>query len=169
MKKLFVLPLIVLATIIPTVLQAHRIAIVVSVNHDAITGKLLEGATACLYKNGIKPEDVSIAYVPGSFEIPLTVKLLAETRKFEAIICVGAILTAGNPQWSYTADHVSKNIGSVSLDFNVPVTWGILLCDSNDQAEEMVHHLEKNKGWEAAQAAITMIGLTKQIKQFSQT
>lgn len=146
-----------------------KIAVVVSVYHETITEKLLEGATSCLYKNGINPEDVSIAYVPGSYEIPFTVKLLAETQRFDAIICLGAIVTSNNPQWNYIADHVSKNIGQVSLVFDIPVTWGIFLFDSKEQAQEAANQIETNRGWEAANAAITMISLVKQIRQFAQT
>ena len=100
----------------------HKIAIIVSVYHESISEKLLEGATSCLYKNGLHPEDISIAYVPGAFEIPFIAKLLAETKRFDAIICLGGIiLTSNNLHWSYLADHVSKNIADVSLTFDIPL------------------------------------------------
>lgn len=145
-----------------------RVAIVASVYHESITSKLLDGATQCLYKNGLSPENISIAYVPGSFEIPYTVKLLAETKKFDAIVCLGAIITSDNPGWTYVADQVSKNIAQISLVFDIPVTWGIFLFDSKEAAEQEVNQLEQNDGWAAAQAALDMIALTRQIIEFAQ-
>lgn len=149
-------------------LYSHKIALVVSVYHESLTSKLLEGATSCLYKGGVKPEDLSIAYVPGSFEIPLAVKLLAETHRFDAIISLGAIQTTNNPQWNLVADHIVRNNGATSLEFDIPITWGIFLFDSKEQAQDTVNQLEKNMGWEASQTAISMIGLTKQIRSCTQ-
>lgn len=147
----------------------QKIAIVVSVYNDGITERLLEAAVQCLYKNGLQLEDISIAYVPGSYEIPYAAKLLAQTQRFDAIICLGAITTANNPQSNLLADHVSKNISQISLFFSVPITWGIYLFDNQQDALQAVNELEKNHGWEAAQAAVAMIGLTKQIQKFAQS
>lgn len=152
-----------------TSMHAHKVALVTSAYHESITTKLLEGATTCLYRSGIKPEDISIAYVPGSFEIPLIVKLLAETNRFDAIITLGAIITFNNPHWNFIADHVTRNIADLSLTYNIPITWGLFICESEDQALEKINNLEKNRGQEAAQAALGMIGLSKQIKHFAQT
>ncbi len=146
-----------------------KIAIVVSVYHESIAEKLLEGATGCLYKNGLGPEDISIAYIPGAFEIPFTAKLLAATKRFDAIICLGAIQTSNNLHWSYLTDHVCKNIADVSLTFDIPVAYGIFLFSSKEEGQELANSVEKNRGWEAAQAAVTMIGLVKQIKRFAAT
>lgn len=168
-KSFFLLSLVVISfsSILLAEENKQKVAIVVSVYHETITSKLLEAATECLYKNGLSPENVSIAYVPGSFEIPYTVKLLAETKKFDAIICLGAIITTNNPGWTYVADQVSKNISQISLVFDIPVTWGIFLFDSKEVAQLEVAQ-EKNEGWGAAQAAVDMIALTQQIIQFAQ-
>ena len=169
LKKYFIVISLVISSYIFAQEAKSKVAIVVSVYHESITEKLLDAATQCLYQNGLQPEDISIAYVPGSFEIPYTVKLLAETKRFDAIICLGALITSNNSDWTYIADHVLKNIAQVSLIFDIPVTWGMFLFDDKEQAQEAANNFETNRGWEAAQAAIRMIGLTKQIMQFAQT
>jgi 6,7-dimethyl-8-ribityllumazine synthase len=167
-KFFFLLALVLIVRGYVVAQERPRVAIVTSVYHETITSKLLEAATECLYKHGLNPENISIAYVPGSFEIPYTVKLLAETKKFDAIICLGAIITSDNPGWTYVADQVSKNVAHISLAFDIPVTWGVFLFDSKEVAEQEVSLIEKNDGWAAAQAAIDMIALTKQIIEFAQ-
>ncbi len=144
-------------------LFANKIAIVVSEYHAAITEKLLEGATQCLNKNGYNTEDISIAYVPGAYEIPLVVKLLAKTRKFDAIITLGTI-----PPARLLVDHVSSGISHINLELEIPITWGILLLDSQEQALKEVEPIENNRGWQAAQAAISMVRLVKHVKQCAQ-
>lgn len=140
-----------------------NIAIVVSRFNDFITSKLLEGSLDCLKRHGSNKKDISIYKVPGSFEIPVTAKKIAALKRYDALICLGTIIKGDTPHFDYIASEVSKGISSVSLNYSVPVSFGILTVDSIEQAIERAGTKAGNKGWDAALSAIEMANLFKQI------
>ncbi|MCS7199711.1 MAG: 6,7-dimethyl-8-ribityllumazine synthase [Caldimicrobium sp.] len=140
-----------------------RLAIVVSRFNVFITQKLLEGALDVLRRHRVKEEEISIAWVPGAFEIPLVAKKLALTGKFDAIICLGAIIRGATPHFEYVASETSKGIAQVMLETGVPVIFGILTTDTIEQAIERAGTKAGNKGAEAAFTALEVVNLIKRI------
>ena len=141
--------------------EGFRFAIIVGRFNDFITSKLAEGALDALIRHGADDEKISLVKVPGSFEIPLAAKRLAETGQYDAIICLGAVIRGATPHFEYVAAEVSKGIASVSLESKVPVTFGVLTTDSLEQAIERAGTKSGNKGWDAAVAAMEMVNLLK--------
>ena len=127
--------------------------------NDFITERLVGGAMDALKRSGADDEDVTLVKVPGAFEIPLTAKRMAESKKFDAIICVGAVIRGATSHYDYVCAEVSKGIASVSLDSGVPVIFGILTTDSIEQAIERAGTKAGNKGFDSALAAIEMANL----------
>jgi 6,7-dimethyl-8-ribityllumazine synthase len=132
--------------------------------NDFISSKLVEGAMDALKRHGGNEDQVSLIKVPGAFEIPRAAKKLAESGKFNAIICLGAVIRGSTPHFDYVAAEVSKGIAQVALASKVPVTFGVLTTDNLEQAIERAGSKSGNKGWDAAIAAMEMVNLFKQIK-----
>ncbi len=137
-------------------------AIVVGRFNSLITEKLLEGAVDCIVRNGGSKENITVVRVPGSFEIPLTAKKLAKTGKFDAIICLGAVIRGATPHFEYVASEVTKGIAQVSLEMEIPVSYGILTTDTIEQAIERAGTKMGNKGFDAALSAIEMVNVLKE-------
>jgi 6,7-dimethyl-8-ribityllumazine synthase len=144
--------------------EGFRFAILVSRFNDFISSKLVEGAMDALKRHGGNEEQLTLIKVPGAFEIPLAAKKLAESGKFNAIICLGAVIRGSTPHFDYVAAEVSKGIAQVALESKVPVTFGVLTTDNLEQAIERAGSKLGNKGWDAAIAAMEMVNLFKQIK-----
>ncbi|WPL38687.1 6,7-dimethyl-8-ribityllumazine synthase [Malacoplasma iowae] len=140
-----------------------RIAIVVSRFNEFITSKLLSGAVDGLKRMNVNEQDISIAYVPGAFEIPLIAKKLAKTNRFDAVICLGAVIRGSTSHYDFVCSEVSKGISNVMLENEIPVIFGVLTTDTIEQAIERAGTKSGNKGFEAAQSAIEMVSLIKSI------
>jgi 6,7-dimethyl-8-ribityllumazine synthase len=149
----------------PEILEGHlsaerfRFAIIVSRFNDFICSRLVDGAVDALVRHGADPDRILVAKTPGAFEIPLTAKKLAQGGRFDAVICVGAVIRGATPHFDYVAAEVSKGIAAVGLDAGIPVTFGILTTDNLEQAIERAGSKAGNKGFEAAMAAIEMVNL----------
>jgi len=140
-----------------------KFGLVVSRFNEFINKKLLEGAQDALLRHGVNEEDIEIAWVPGSFEIPLVAKKLAQTKRYDAVICLGAVIRGGTPHFEYIAAEVTKGIAKVGLDTGLPVIYGIITADTLEQAIERAGTKAGNKGFEAAVSAIEMANLLKLI------
>ncbi|MBA7487376.1 6,7-dimethyl-8-ribityllumazine synthase [subsurface metagenome] len=140
-----------------------KFGLVVSRFNEFITRKLLDGAQDALLRHGVNQEDIEIAWVPGSFEIPLIAKKLAQTKRYDAVICLGAVVRGGTPHFEYIAAEVSKGIARVSLETGLPVIYGVVTADTLEQAIERAGTKMGNKGFEAAVNAIEMANLVKGI------
>ena len=140
-----------------------KFVLVVSRFNEFITQKLLEGAQDALLRHGVNEEDIEVAWVPGSFEIPLVAKKLAQTRKYDAVICLGAVIRGGTPHFEYIAAEVTKGIAKVSLDTELPVVYGIITAENLEQAIERAGTKVGNKGFDAAMEAIEMANLMRSI------
>jgi len=144
--------------------EGFNFAIIVSRFNDFIGSKLAEGAIDALKRYGANDEQVFLFKVPGAFEIPMTAKKIAKAGKFDAVICLGAVIRGATPHFDYVAAEVSKGIAAVSLDSNIPVTFGVLTTDNLEQAIERAGSKVGNKGWDAAMAAMEMVNLFKEMK-----
>ncbi len=140
-----------------------KFGLVVSRFNEFFTKKLLEGAQDALLRHGVSQEDIEIAWVPGSFEIPLVAKKLAQTKKYDAVICLGAIVRGETPHFEYIAAEVTKGIAKVGLEAGLPVIYGIITADTLEQAIERSGTKQGNKGFEAAENAIEMANLLSSI------
>jgi 6,7-dimethyl-8-ribityllumazine synthase len=140
-----------------------KFAIVQSRFNDFITGKLLDGAVDALLRHGAKEEDIDVVKVPGSFEIPLAAKRLAQKGSYSAVICLGTVIRGATPHFEYVASEVSKGVAQVSLETGVPVAFGIITSDTIEQAVERAGTKSGNKGWDAAVTAIEMAQVLKKI------
>ncbi len=145
--------------------EGLRFGIAVSRFNEFITGRLLEGAKDALMRHGVKEEDVEIAWTPGSFEIPLVAKKMAQSKKYDAVICLGAIIRGGTPHFEYIAAEVSKGIAQINLETGIPVIFGIITADNLEQAIERAGTKEGNRGFEAAVSAIEMANLLRSISE----
>ncbi len=140
-----------------------KFGVVVSRFNEFITKKLLEGAQDALLRHGVNDDDIEIAWVPGSFEIPLIAKKLAQTKSYDAVICLGAVIRGGTPHFEYIAAEVTKGIANVGLDTGLPVVYGVITTDTLEQAIERAGTKEGNEGFKAAVEAIEMANLAKSI------
>lgn len=131
--------------------------------NEFITNKLVGGAIDALKRHGAKEEDIEIAWVPGAFEIPLIAKKMSDTNKYDAIICLGAVIRGSTPHFDYVANEVSKGIANVGLNANIPITFGVLTTDTIEQAIERAGTKAGNKGYDAAVTAIEMVNLISQL------
>lgn len=139
-----------------------KVGIVASRFNEFIVNRLVGGAQDALVRHGVSDNDISIAYVPGAFEIPLTAKKMAQTGKYDAIICLGAVIKGATSHYDYVCAEVSKGIASVSLESGVPVMFGILTTDNIEQAIERAGTKAGNKGYDAACSAIEMVNLYRE-------
>jgi len=144
--------------------EGLKFAVVVSRFNDFITSKLLEGAQDTLSRHGVRDEDIDIAWTPGSFEIPLIAKKMAESGRYDAVVCLGAVIRGGTPHFDYIAAEVSKGIAKVGLDTGLPVILGVVTADTLEQAIERAGTKAGNYGSQAALHAIEMANLGKAIK-----
>ncbi|MEJ5347371.1 MAG: 6,7-dimethyl-8-ribityllumazine synthase [Desulfosoma sp.] len=135
--------------------------IVVSRFNDFICERLLGGALDALKRTGASEENIEVFRVPGAYEIPLAAKKLAGSGRFDAVICLGAVIRGATPHFDYVANEVAKGIATVSLETSVPVTFGVLTTDTLEQAIERAGSKAGNKGFEAAMAAVEMANLLK--------
>jgi 6,7-dimethyl-8-ribityllumazine synthase len=136
-----------------------RIGIVVSRFNHFITERLLEGALDALKRHGVADQDITVYRVPGSFEIPLVAKKVAETRKMNGVLCLGALIRGSTPHFDFIAAEVTKGIAAISLDLGMPMTYGVLTTDTIEQAIERAGTKAGNKGWEAALSLLEVINL----------
>ena len=143
--------------------EGLKFALVISRFNDFITNRLLEGAQDALLRHGVRGEDIDISRVPGSFEIPLAAKKLAQTKKYDAVICLGAVIRGETPHYEYVATEVSRSIGRLSLDTGLPVIYGVITADTLEEAIERAGTKAGNRGFEAALSAIEMANLLKTI------
>jgi 6,7-dimethyl-8-ribityllumazine synthase len=143
--------------------QGMKFGIVISRFNEFISGKLLSGCQDGLTRHGASDDNIHIAWSPGSFEMPMIAKRLALSKKFDAVICLGAVIRGGTPHFEYVAAEVSKGIASVGLESGVPVIFGVLTTDNIEQAIERAGTKGGNKGFDAALAAIEMVNLLKEI------
>lgn len=138
--------------------------IVVSRFNSFISERLLEGAIDALIRHGALDADLTVARVPGAFEIPLAAKVMVESQKYDAVICLGAVIRGATPHFDYVASEVSKGVASVSLESSVPVIFGVLTTDTIEQAVERAGTKAGNKGFEAAVTAIETVNVVKALK-----
>lgn len=140
-----------------------KFAIVASRFNDFITSRLVDGAMDALLRHGAVETDVEIVKVPGAFEIPLVAKILAQSKRYNAIICLGAVIRGATPHFEYVSAEVTKGVAAVSMETGLPVILGVLTTDTIEQAVERAGTKSGNKGWDAAISAIEMANLMKQI------
>jgi len=154
-----------MATIIEGKLSAKnkKFGIVVSRFNELISSQLLSGTKDCLIRHECKEEDITIAWVPGSFEIPLIAKKMAESKKYDAVICLGAVIRGATPHFEYISSSVANGISQTALKYGVPVIFGVLTTDTVEQAIERSGTKSGNKGWDAALTAIEMADLFQKI------
>lgn len=138
-----------------------KFGFVVSRFNEFITSKLLEGAKDALSRHGVRDEDIGIARTPGAFEIPLVAKKMAQTGKYDAIICLGAVIRGSTPHFDYIASEVSKGIANIGLELGLPITFGVITADTLEQAIERAGTKMGNAGFSAAMSAIEMANLLK--------
>ena len=139
--------------------EGKSFAIVVSRFNDFITSKLLDGALDCLYRHGVKDEDLSLVRVPGAFEIPLAAQKLAQSGTYDGVICLGAVIRGATTHYDYVCNEVSKGIAKVSLDTNTPVGFGIVTTENIEQAVERAGTKSGNKGYDTAMSVLEMADL----------
>jgi 6,7-dimethyl-8-ribityllumazine synthase len=141
-----------------------RFGIVVSRFNDFICNHLLSGAIDVLVRNGAEDGDIEVFKVPGAFEIPQAAKKVALSKRFDAVICLGAVIRGATPHFEYIAAEVSKGVAMIGLESEVPVTFGVLTTDNLEQAIERAGSKAGNKGWDAALSAIEMANLYQEMK-----
>lgn len=140
-----------------------KFGIVLSRFNEFITAKLLDGAVDALVRHGAREDDIEIVKVPGSFEIPMIARKLALKGSYNAIICLGTVIRGATPHFEYIAAEVSKGIASASMETGLPIAFGIITCDTIEQAVERAGTKSGNKGWDAALTAIEMAQLLKKL------
>ena len=143
--------------------RGRKLALVASRFNEFFTRELLAGAQDCLRRHGVPDDDVDVAWVPGSFEIPFAAKRLAATGRYGAVICLGCLIQGDTPHFQYIAAEVSKGIAHVSLDSGVPVVFGVITAETLEQAMERAGTKAGNKGFDAAATALEMIDLTAKL------
>jgi len=140
-----------------------KFAVVVSRFNELITNRLLEGVRDALLRHGVDERDIDVAWTPGCFEIPLIAKRLAQSGKYNSVICLGAVIRGGTPHFQYIASEVHRGIGKISLDTGLPIIQGIITADTLEQAVQRAGAKEGNKGFLAAVSAIEMANLLRVI------
>ncbi len=143
--------------------KGKKFGVVISRFNDLISSQLLLGAQDCLVRHECKQDDITVAWVPGSFEIPLVAKKMANSKNYDAVICLGAVIRGGTPHFDYIASEVSKGVAQVGLEAGLPVIFGIITADTIEQALERAGTKAGNKGWDAALSAIEMANLLGKI------
>jgi len=144
--------------------KGKKFGIVVSRFNDFITKELVSGCVDTLVRHGADDKDLTVAWVPGAFEIPLAAEKLAKSKSFDAVICLGTVIRGATPHFEYVAAEVSKGVAKVSFDTGLPVIFGVITADTIEQAIERAGTKDGNKGKDAALSAIEMVNLLAQIK-----
>ncbi len=147
--------------------NGQRFGIVVARFNELVTRRLLEGAIDALTRHGVQPEDIEVAWVPGSFELPVAARALAGTGRFSAIICLGAVIRGATPHFEYVASQAAAGIGRVALDCGLPVAFGVVTADTQEQALERAGGKVGNRGAEAALTALEMANLLSRLRALS--
>ncbi len=140
-----------------------KFGIIVSRFNEFITSKLLGGAVDCIKRNNGEEDNITVAWVPGAFEIPSMAKKLVKTNKFDAVICIGAVIKGATPHFEYVSSEVTKGVAQVGMSAEIPVIFGVLTTDSIEQAIERAGTKSGNKGFDAAMSAIEMANIFKQL------
>ena len=146
------------------VAEGLKIGIVAARFNEFITSKLVGGALDGLKRHDVKEEDIDVAWVPGAFEIPLIASKMAKSKKYDAVICVGAVIRGSTSHYDYVCSEVSKGIANVSLNSDIPVMFGVLTTDNIEQAIERAGSKAGNKGYECATGAIEMVNLIRALE-----
>ncbi|MBQ3389939.1 MAG: 6,7-dimethyl-8-ribityllumazine synthase [Firmicutes bacterium] len=141
-----------------------RVGIIATRFNEFITSKLLGGAMDGLLRHDVKEEDIDVAWVPGAFEIPLIASKMAKSGKYDAVICLGAVIRGATSHYDYVCAEVSKGIATVALQSEVPVMFGVLTTDNIEQAIERAGTKSGNKGYECALGALEMVNLIREIE-----
>lgn len=147
------------------VAKGIRVGIVAARFNEFITSKLVGGALDGLKRHDVREEDIDVAWVPGAFEIPLIASKMAKCGKYDAVICVGAVIRGSTSHYDYVCSEVSKGIATVSLNSDIPVMFGVLTTDNIEQAIERAGSKAGNKGYECATGAIEMVNLIRALEQ----
>ena len=145
--------------------EGKKFGLVVSRFNDFVSDRLLAGAIDALSRHGARDEDMDIVKVPGAFEIPLMAKKMVEKEKYDAVICLGAVIRGSTPHFEYVSSEVSKGVALVGLESGVPVIFGVVTTDTLEQAIERAGTKAGNKGWAAAVAAIEMANLVESVEK----
>ena len=143
--------------------EGKKFALVVSRFNDFITEKLLSGSLDALVRSGANDKDIEVVKVPGAFEIPLLALKMAKTKRFDAVICLGAVIRGSTPHFDYVSAEVSKGVAMAGMETETPVIFGVITTDTIEQAIERAGTKSGNKGWNAAMAAIEMANLFESI------
>jgi len=143
--------------------DGKRFGIVVSRFNELITTRLLDGALDCIERHGGKDKDIDIIWVPGSFEVPSIAMKMAQAGKYDAVICLAAVIRGGTMHYQYVAAEITKGIAQVALQTGLPTIYGVLTCDTIEEAVERAGTKQGNKGWSAALSAIEMADLAGRI------
>ena len=144
--------------------QDIKVGIVAARFNEFIVSKLLSGCEDALLRHGVQPDDISVAWVPGAFEIPLIASKMAKSGKFDAVIALGAVIRGSTSHYDYVCNEVSKGIANVSLNSDIPVMFGVLTTETIEQAIERAGSKAGNKGSECAQGAIEMVNLIRALE-----
>ncbi len=145
--------------------KGMKVGIIAARFNEFITSKLLGGAMDTLVRHGVSENDITVAWVPGAFEIPLIAQKMAASKKYDAIICLGAVIRGSTTHYDYVCNEVAKGIGAVSLKHDVPVMFGVLTTENIEQAIERAGTKAGNKGFDCAMGAIEMVSLIKEIEK----
>lgn len=155
----------------PLIYEGHllgkglKIGLVVGRFNEFITSRLLSGALDALKRHGVADDDIEIAWVPGAFEISLVARRMATSRRYDAVLCLGAVIRGATPHFDYIAAEVSKGIAKIGLETGVPVIFGVLTADTIEQAIERAGTKAGNKGWSAAVSGIEMANLLREFPE----
>ena len=144
--------------------EGIRVVLVAGRFNEFITNKLVEGATDCLVRHGVSEEDITLVWCPGAYEMPLVAQKLVETKKYDAVICVGAVIRGQTPHFDYIASQVSRGLAQVNLASGIPVMFGVITSDTIEQAIERAGTKSGNKGFDAASGALEMVNLLRAIE-----
>jgi len=147
--------------------QGKKFAIVISRFNEFITSRLLSGAQDCFERHGVAAKDIDVAWVPGSFEIPVTALRIAQTHRYDAVVCLGAVIRGQTPHFDYIAAEVSKGVAQVAMASGVPTIFGVITADTIEQAVERAGTKAGNKGADAAASAIEMANLFGKLPKVS--
>ena len=139
--------------------RGRRVAVVASRFNNAITSKLADGATDALVRHGVAASDIDIVWVPGAWELPGAVRRLLDSERYDAVVAVGAVIRGETPHFDYVAGEAARGLAIAAAEFEVPVGFGLLTCDTMEQAEARAGGAHGNKGWDAALAALEMADL----------
>ncbi|HEX9972191.1 MAG TPA: 6,7-dimethyl-8-ribityllumazine synthase [bacterium] len=140
-----------------------KFGVVISRFNEFISSKLLAGALDCFQRHEVADDDIDIFWVPGSFEIPLTALKVAASKKYDAVVCLGAVIRGATPHFEYISAEVTKGIAQVNMQTGIPTIYGVITADTLEQAIERAGTKAGNKGWDAAMAAMEMVDLLKNI------